>query len=45
VLLAVFSGASEVGQDFLSVEVEGLFFFAGHQVDVELGYADGGESG
>jgi len=29
-----------MGQDFVVVDVEGFFFVAGHQVDVELGDAD-----
>ncbi len=29
-----------VGQDSLVVDVEGFFFVARHEVDVELGYAD-----
>src|ERR1700676_1704324 len=41
----LFSGASRVLQNFAVIEVEGFFFFAGHQVDVELGDADGGQGG
>jgi hypothetical protein len=33
-----------VRQDFMLVDIEGFFFVAGHQVDVELGYADFAEA-
>ena len=29
-----------VGEDFVFVDFEGFFFFAAHEVDVELGDAD-----
>ena len=33
-----------VGEDFIAIDVEGFFFVAGHEIDVELGDADFAEA-